>query len=218
MLEVIDLGCERDDRILFENLPIQLSSGELLQVEGPNGAGKTTLLRILAGLSSDYQGELRWNGKKMSSVYAGFRLSTFYFGHRPAIKSELTPVENMRWRARLRNDHYTDSQIANALEQVDLAGYEDVMCGQLSAGQHRRVAFADLASCSAPLWILDEPFTAIDVKGVAWLEALIAHHVRGGGMVIITSHQKLSEMSGQIKKVSLAQYVSNHVEDQEVFL
>lgn len=206
MLEVVKLGCERDERVLFADLALQLSPGELLQIEGANGAGKTTLLRILAGLSGDYQGDILWKQKKLSSVYADFRLSTFYFGHKPAVKTELTPVENILWRASLRNETYSEKQIYDTLAQVNLAGYEDVPCGQLSAGQHRRVALADLASCNCPLWILDEPFTAIDVHGVAWLEEVLARHVNRGGMVIITSHQSLSELSGKVRKIRLERF------------
>ncbi|WP_062269567.1 cytochrome c biogenesis heme-transporting ATPase CcmA [Endozoicomonas arenosclerae] len=206
MLEVAKLGCERDDRVLFSNLSIQLSPGELLQIEGCNGAGKTTLLRVLAGLSGDYRGQVLWRGQKLSRVYADFRLSTFYFGHKPAVKTELTPVENILWRSRLRNESYTDQFVFSALEQVNLAGYEDIPCGQLSAGQHRRVALADLALSATPLWILDEPFTAIDVDGVGWLEQLLARHIENEGSVIMTSHQSLSKLSDRVRKLRLENF------------
>ena len=206
MLELLKLGCARDDRTLFRNLSIHLSPGELLQVEGANGAGKTTLLRILAGLSVDYQGQILWKGGKLSNDYADFRLSTFYFGHKPAVKAGLSPIENILWRASLRNETRSDQDIIQALGQVNLSGYEETPCGQLSAGQHRRVALADLSISQAPLWILDEPFTAIDVRGVAWLEGLLARHVARGGMVIITSHQSLTDLSGSVRKVRLDDY------------
>lgn len=206
MLELVEVGCARDNRTLFRDLSIKLSPGELLQIEGANGSGKTTLLRVLAGLSVDYRGRIRWQGKKLSSAYVDFRLSTFYFGHQPAIKAELTPVENILWRASLRNERISGDQAVQALAQLHLSGFEDMPCGQLSAGQHRRVALADLFSCKSPLWILDEPFTAIDIDGVAWLEQLLADHVRQAGMVIITSHQNLSELSGKVRKVRLADY------------
>ena len=222
MLELLELGCARDDRTLFRNLSITLSPGEILQVEGANGAGKTTLLRILAGLSGDYQGRINWKGRKLSDDYADFRLSTFYFGHKPAVKAELSPVENIHWRASMRNENRSDQDIVQALAQVKLAGFEDTPCGQLSAGQHRRVALADLSISQSPLWILDEPFTAIDFHGVAWLERLLADHVADGGMVIITSHQNLSELSGSVRKVRLDEYAPvksvEMPEDEELFL
>ncbi|MRI32419.1 heme ABC transporter ATP-binding protein CcmA [Endozoicomonas sp. OPT23] len=213
MLEVAQLRCERDDRVLFSELSMKLSSGELLQIEGANGSGKTTLLRILAGLSGDFHGNIFWKEKKLSSMYADFRLSTFYFGHKPAVKGELTPVENIRWRASLRNEAPSEHSILDALEQVNLAGFEDVACGHLSAGQHRRVALADLSISASPLWILDEPFTAIDVYGVAWLESVLAKHVASGGMVIITSHQSLSEISGSVRKVKLDDFAGGSLEE-----
>ncbi|AMO57046.1 cytochrome c biogenesis heme-transporting ATPase CcmA [Endozoicomonas montiporae] len=210
MLELVDLGCIRDDRTLFQNLSARLSPGELLQIEGANGSGKTTLLRVLAGLSGDYQGRIVWKGQTLSSIYADFRLSTFYFGHKPAIKAGLTPIENILWRASLRNECPSEQQVIEALQQVSLHGYEDTPCGQLSAGQHRRVALADLFACQSSLWILDEPFTAIDVDGVVWLESLLARHVAEGGMVIITSHQRLSDLSGGIRRIRLDDYLPEY--------
>ena len=206
MLKVVQLDCERDDRMLFSGLSFTLSQGEILQIEGANGAGKTTLLRILSGLSGDYRGEILWDSRKLASVYAEFRLASFYLGHKPAVKAELSPVENLQWRASLRNECIEQVNLIEALEQVNLAGYEHVPCGQLSAGQHRRVALADLALSQTALWILDEPFTAIDVSGVAWLEALLNKHVSRGGIVILTSHQNLANAEGWLRKIRLEDF------------
>ena len=206
MLKLVKLGCERDNRLLFTDLSIELLPGQLLQIEGANGSGKTTLLRVLAGLSSDYLGDICWRGEKLARVYADFRFSTFYFGHKPAVKHELTPVENMHWRAGLRNEVRSAQQIRKALDQVDLTGFEEVPCGHLSAGQQRRVALADLSVTDARLWILDEPFTAIDVHGVAWLESVLLRHINDDGMVVITSHQRLRDISGQVRKIRLESF------------
>ncbi|AMO56310.1 cytochrome c biogenesis heme-transporting ATPase CcmA [Endozoicomonas montiporae] len=213
MLDVINLSAERDDRVLFSNLSTSLAGGALLQVEGPNGAGKTTLLRMLAGLSNDYCGDILWCGEPLRQRYSEFRLNSFYFAHRPAVKAELTAVENIRWRAALRNEHYSDDDVYQALNHVCLSGFEDVVCSQLSAGQHRRVALADLSLSNAALWILDEPFTAIDIDGVAWLETLLAEQVASGGSVIITSHQKLSSLCGSVSRINLSDY--QHLPDRE---
>ena len=219
MLKLVDVGCERDGRVLFTGLCITLLPGQLLQIEGTNGSGKTTLLRVLSGLSADYHGDILWHGHKLASVYAHFRLTTFYLGHKPAIKHELTPVENMRWRASLRNESRSEQQITTALDQVGLGGFADVPCGHLSAGQHRRVALADLSITDASLWILDEPFTAIDVHGVAWLESVLANHINGQGMVIMTSHQRLSAISGPVTRVQLADFPPRQcMADEGVFL
>ena len=169
MLKVVNLGCERDDRTLFASLSFVLSPGETLQVEGHNGAGKTTLLRIIAGLSQDYQGDLFWANKCLAKGYAEFRLSSYFLGHRPGLKPELTPIENLTWRHQL-SGRAESLPFSEALSQVNLQGYEDIPCHQLSAGQQRRVALAGLLTSGASLWILDEPFTAIDAEGTAWLE------------------------------------------------
>ncbi len=206
MLEVKQLGCDRDDRSLFDDLSFCLESGELLQIEGRNGAGKTTLIRILSGLSNEYRGDIYWNSQPLAKVYADFRLACYFLGHRPGLKLELTPLENLVWRMQIANQSPSSDVLHEALERVQLGGYEDVPCEHLSAGQLRRVALAGLLASKARLWILDEPFTAIDVDGVAWLEVLLHEHVESGGMVIITSHQKLSDRSGKLRKIRLEDY------------
>jgi heme exporter protein A len=193
-LSVHDVGCERDDRILFENLNIAVQKGDLIQLVGPNGAGKTTLLRLMAGLNQDFSGEVRWKGKNIQSCFHDYARQRLYIGHLSAIKKVLTPLENLRWFVSSWPEVKEDD-LWKALEEVTLAGYEDVPCQQLSAGQQRRVALARLLVTPTPLWILDEPFTALDKEGVAWLEQQLAHHVEKGGSVLITSHHALSDIS-----------------------
>ena len=206
MLEVDRLGCERDDRSLFSELSFSLSPGEILQIEGRNGAGKTTLLRVIAGLSQDYTGDMFWHSQPLADVRAEFRLSCFFLGHKPGLKLELTPVENLRWRLQVASSYPQRQKILAALEQVQLAGYEDVPCAHLSAGQLRRVALAGLLASEVRLWILDEPFTAIDVNGVAWLERQILAHAERGGMVLVTSHQLLQLCAERLRKMALEDY------------
>ena len=206
MLEVDCLGCERDDRPLFSDLSFSLSPGEILQIEGRNGAGKTTLLRIIAGLSVDYSGEIFWHSRPLVDVLAEFRLSCFFLGHKPGLKLELTPVENLRWRLQLANTYPQPRKIFYALRQVQLAGYENIPCSHLSAGQLRRVALAGLLASEARLWILDEPFTAIDANGVSWLEQRLLTHVEQGGMALVTSHQSLQIAVGRLRKIALEKY------------
>lgn len=203
MLNVVQLSCERDDRLLFSHLSFQLCPGEVLQIEGRNGAGKTTLLRIISGLSSSYTGEILWEGQSLAKVYADFRLDCFFLGHKPGLKLDLTPLENLAWRSKLANTAVSREGLLAALHRVHLAGYEDIPCSHLSAGQLRRVAFAGLIASHARLWILDEPFTAIDVEGVAWLESLFDEHASQGGMVLVTSHQPLSNFQGKLRKLQL---------------
>ncbi|MEK9714086.1 MAG: cytochrome c biogenesis heme-transporting ATPase CcmA [Thalassolituus sp.] len=193
-LQARSLYCERDDRVLFSDLDLSVSQGELLQLAGPNGAGKTTLLRLLAGLNHDYEGDVFWCGDALNDTYATYARQRLYMGHLSAVKKALTPIENMRWLT--AQDGVSEDDLWLALEQVELGGYEETPCQQLSAGQQRRVALARLVISPAPLWILDEPFTALDKDGVAWLEAQLQRQVARGGAVIITSHHALEGIAG----------------------
>lgn len=194
-----NICCEIDDRVLFSGLSAVFSSGDLVQIVGPNGAGKTTLLRILTGLSSRYTGTLAWGTHTIPSY--DFFSSLLYLGHHVGVKTSLTPLENLHWyfgingikSARRAELHRDEAQ--QALAKVGLAGYEEVPCHQMSAGQQRRVALARLYLSDAPLWILDEPFTAIDKQGVLELEQRIQQHRENGGIVLLTTHQALSQIN-----------------------
>lgn len=179
LLAAYDLCLERGGRELFRDLAFAVLPGQLLQVDGPNGAGKTSLLRILAGLSRyGFTGRVERNAPLL------------YLGHHPAVKALLTPRENLAWHV-AGEAAYANPQIEEALARVGLYGYEDVPSHALSAGQHRRVNLARLYLSARPLWLLDEPFTAIDRGGVAQLEALLVAHAQRGGAVVMTSHQVL---------------------------
>lgn len=178
-LEARGLGIERSGRCLFSDLNLRLEAGDLVHLRGANGAGKTTLLRILSGLSRfGFDGEVRLAG------------SPLFLGHNSAVKGSLSPRENLSWHP--SGESYGDAKaIDQALAVVGLAGYEEVPAAQLSAGQQRRVDLARLYLSRRPLWLLDEPFTAIDVQGVARLQERFLRHVGGGGAVLLTSHQAL---------------------------
>lgn len=189
LLQVDNFHCERDDRILFRGVSFALDHGEILQVVGHNGCGKTTLLRSLCGLSSYAVGDVQWRGKSLAEAVSDFRREVLFHGHLPGVKALLTPRENLNWFV----DVYClgVGDIEAALAEVGLFGYEDVPCGSLSAGQLRRVALAKLLLSPATLWVLDEPFTAIDVHGIAMLQSLLQHHLAKGGAVLLTSHQAI---------------------------
>ena len=204
LLLVNDLYCERDERVLFEHLTFTVEPGELVQIAGPNGAGKTTLLRMLSGLSSHYEGDILWRGQPLTQEREHFLSNTLYFGHHAGIKGILTPEENLRWYASIHPFLFVE-EIPAALARVGLTGYEDVPCHSLSAGQNRRVSLARLYMNDAPLWILDEPFTAIDKSGVDQQEQWLAAHVAKGGSVILTTHHDLSSC-GPVKRIDLSQY------------
>jgi len=201
-LQARQLACERDERWLFKGLDVDIRSGEVVRVEGPNGSGKTTLLKILSGQLTDYHGELIWNGEVMRQVREHFLANLLYLGHSPGVKTGLSALENLAWYHAL--DGQKDNQAASweALESVGLAGFEDIPAGQLSAGQQRRIALARLTLTPRILWVLDEPFTAIDRYGVAALEAQLLAHASNGGCVIVTTHHELSS-SPALRRIQL---------------
>jgi len=203
LLEVSDLLCERDDRLLFQGLSFSVTSGDVVQIEGPNGSGKTSLLRILCGLSDHFEGAISWRQQPIGKVRQAFYAELLYQGHQAGIKSVLTAQENLQWSGVLHED-ISIEQINAALAKVGLQGFEDVPCYSLSAGQQRRVGLARLFLTAAPLWILDEPFTAIDKSGVAELEKVIAQHALNGGSVILTTHHEL-HLDVSVRKVKLGE-------------
>jgi heme exporter protein A len=190
LLEASRLSCIRDQRMLFDALDVQLADAEILQIEGVNGAGKTSLLRILCGLLPPRQGTVSWRGEPIEHCRPLFHGELLYIGHHPGIKEELSAQENLLFYRSL-GGFVMDGDIAAALDQVGLYGYEDVPVRSLSAGQRRRVALARLWLSTATLWILDEPLTAIDSDGIRNLEARLRQHRDNGGSVVLTSHQTL---------------------------
>jgi len=201
-LQARQLACERDDRWLFQGLDLEIRSGQIVRIEGPNGSGKTSLLKILSGQLSDYQGELFWNGAAMKEAREHFLANLLYLGHAPGVKSGLSPLENLAWYQALSGESSNEEQRLEALERVGLAGFEDVPAGQLSAGQQRRVALARLTLTPRALWVLDEPFTAIDRHGVADLEEQLVAHAQAGGCVLVTTHHELTA-SPLLRRISL---------------
>lgn len=188
-LDLIDISCERDERLLFSGLSQTIRSGDIVQVQGPNGSGKTTLLRVLTGISTDYEGRVQWCGKEISANSYDYHSDMLYIGHLPAVKRSLTAEENLDWYCGMSGNGR--AAISKALAEVGLAGYEDVPSHRLSAGQLRRVALARLYLTRASVWVLDEPFTAIDYQGVGKLRELFSQHAGAGGMLILTTHQDL---------------------------
>lgn len=203
-LQARKLACERDDRQLFAELDVDITSGEIVRVEGPNGCGKTTLLKILSGQLSDHEGALFWNGRPMREVREAFLSNLLYLGHAPGVKAGLSPLENLAWYQALSGERSDENRRLDALENVGLAGFEDVPAGQLSAGQQRRIVLARLRLTPRALWVLDEPFTAIDRDGVAALEATLLAHAGAGGCVIVTTHHELGA-SARLRRLLLGQ-------------
>jgi len=170
------LGCERDGRWLFRDLSIVLQPGEYLEVVGPNGSGKSTLLRVIAGLYPDFVGTLR-------------AADGLYLGHRPGISAMLTAAENLRWYKALQGGC---DDVSAALARVGMAGYENVLCQHMSAGQQRRVGLARLVIGGGPLWLLDEPLTALDSEGQRLVQGVLEAHLARGGAAVCATHQPLA--------------------------
>ncbi|MGR3751944.1 cytochrome c biogenesis heme-transporting ATPase CcmA [Edwardsiella anguillarum] len=191
MLTISRLGCRRDERVLFDDLDFRVQAGEIIQIEGPNGAGKTTLLRMMAGLALPDRGEVLWQGLPIRRQRETYQQNLLYLGHHPGVKSVMTAFENLAFYCRVLGQA-DEAAIWDALAQVELVGFEDVPVAQLSAGQQRRVALARLWLSQAPLWILDEPLTAIDKRGVARLIGLFERHCAAGGAIVLTTHQDLN--------------------------
>lgn len=192
MLDARQLAALRDDRLLFAGLDFTLAPGQVLQIAGPNGVGKTTLLSMVAGLAALEAGSLSWQGRPVLDDPAAFRRDFLWLGHQPGLKLMLTARENLQFLAGLRGLSPAAAVLEQALERVGLRGYEDVLLARMSAGQKRRVGLARLFVETCALWILDEPFTAIDRQGVAELEGWLQAHAAAGGMVLLTTHHEFA--------------------------
>jgi heme exporter protein A len=204
MLEADNLECVRGERRLFAGVGFRLEGGELLYLQGRNGAGKTSLLRMLIGLLPPEAGEIRWRGVPIRQAGDDFRGDLCYLGHLNAIKEELTPLENLLAAARLADEPLSEDEALDALEQVGLAGREDLACKYLSQGQKRRVALARLVKERRPLWVLDEPFVALDTAAVDWLAGLISAHLQRGGLAVMTTHQPVAIPAGTVRELRLS--------------
>lgn len=186
LLQIKKLSVSAGQHRLFTDLDCAVLSGELLLVTGENGSGKTTLLRALAGLNTQYSGEVVWRGKNIRHCWHEYAPQLLYLGHRPAVKSQLTAFENLAWYASLVGANA--EQVNHALQALGIANKAHLPCYRLSAGQQRRVVLARLFFSQQPLWILDEPFTALDTHGFALIAERLRQHCAQGGMVVLTTH------------------------------
>lgn len=191
-LRLEELTCIRGSRQLFSGLTASVTPGQLLRVRGANGAGKTSLLRMLCGLLQPTEGQVLWNAKPLPNQRDLFGRSLVFVGHGAALKDELTPLENLLDACSLGGHAANIPAAMAALGAAGLRGHERTPARRLSQGQKRRSALARLAlSQNAPLWILDEPFNALDISANAWLTGLIETHLQSDGLVVLTSHQDM---------------------------
>lgn len=203
MLEAVDLECQRGERLLFTGLNFSVAAGTCLHVAGPNGAGKTSLQRIVCGLLQPAAGEVRYKGENIRTLREEYWQALAYVGHLNGVKDDLSVEENVHFAAGLAGRIAHRDELRDALDQVGLKGFESQLARHLSQGQKRRVALARLfLAARASVWVLDEPFTALDVRGVAALSALIAEHLRRDGIVVLTTHQEVP-IDGRVEKLVL---------------
>ena len=201
-LEARALECIRDDRVLFSQLDFSLQAGEALILEGRNGSGKTSLLRIMCGIRLPDSGSVNWGGTDIARLGPDYHQHMAYVGHRDGNKLDLTPLENLAMARAL--GMASDMSLEAALEKVDLSGFEDVPTRNLSAGQQRRLALARLLVTETVLWILDEPFTSLDVHGIEVIEGLLAQHTERGGMIAVTSHHAVNLDGDRVQRINLS--------------
>ena len=197
-LIVNNLSCQRGYKLLFENLSFELNSGEVLKVSGPNGSGKTSLMKILAGLSSFETGSIDYDDTKINSER--YNLDFLYLGHLAALSPELSCLENLKYTMRLGND-CLDLDFSDALKKVGLKKFENEVVGKLSAGQKKRIALSLLFITQSKVWLLDEPFSALDSKAIKIIETRVEDHCNSGGICILTTHQECNIKN--MKEISL---------------
>ncbi len=197
-LKVNNLSCQKGYNLLFKNLSFEINSGDVLKISGPNGSGKTSLLRIIAGLSSFESGEIDYDSYKLNSEQ--YKLDFLYLGHLASLSPELSCIENLKYSSLLGTNDLNNDYLM-ALKQVGLEKYENDLVGTLSAGQKKRIALSLLFITRSKIWLLDEPFSALDSKAIKIFENKIEDHSKQGGICILTTHQECN--INNLKEISL---------------
>jgi heme exporter protein A len=191
----------RGERHVLRGVSLDLHPGELMHVSGPNGTGKTTLLRVVSGLLRPEKGNVAWQGRSIAATAAEYQAALAYASHEPALKSDLTALENLRFTVGLKR-RVTAAELRSSLERTGVGACADLPARVLSAGQRRRVAMARVLAFQADLWLLDEPYTNLDGSGSSLLSALLAEHVGQGGVALVVAHHDLN-LAVQTRKLEL---------------
>jgi heme exporter protein A len=197
-LDILNLSFERQHRFLFEKISENLAAGECLQITGANGSGKSTLLRLLAGFIPADAKTIFWNEKCISTQRPNYQPQLHYIGHHSGVRAHLTVKENLIANAALLGGENT--ALETACEKTGLTRHQQKLAADLSAGQRQRLALARLLMVKKPLWILDEPMTALDKEGREYIQTFITEHLDAGGIAVIATHH---EFSSRVKKLAL---------------
>ncbi len=205
MLEAAGLECVRGERTLFRDVAFSVERGALLRVVGANGSGKTSLLRLVCALGAPAEGEVRWHGRNVRALREEYWKDLLYIAHANAVKDDLTVQENLQIGCAIGGLNVASTAAHEALERLGIAAYARLPARVLSQGQRRRVALARLyVSAALPLWVLDEPFTALDTGAVAQVQALVGGHLARGGAVILTTHQEVAITAPVSRRLDLS--------------
>jgi heme exporter protein A len=180
----------RGDLHVLKGVSLQVSPGELIQVAGPNGTGKTTLLRVITGLLHPEQGAVTWCSRAIDRFRSEYQAHLAYLSHEPALKGDLTALENLRFSVGMKR-RVLPAELRATLRQTGVAHCADLPARVLSAGQRRRVAMARVLAMRASLWLLDEPFSNLDAQGSELVSELLLAHVLQGGMAVVVAHHEL---------------------------
>ncbi len=203
-LSAQQLACTRGARTLFRGLDLHVGPGEALQVAGANGSGKTSLLRILCGLGHASEGKVRWKGGDIREEREQFCSQMIYLGHAGAVKDDLLAWENVVIASTLAGHPLERERACLALERLGLGRAARLPARVLSQGQRKRVALARLQfGMNKPLWILDEPFAALDSAAIGALCNIIDEHLAQGGSLVYTTHQDVPLHAHRLRRLDL---------------
>lgn len=192
----------RGDRHVLKGVSLSLLPRQLLHVSGPNGTGKTTLLRVVCGLLRPEQGVVSWRGQSITSTRLEYQAALAYASHEPALKADLTALENLRFAVGLKH-RVTAEELRASLQRTGVAACADLPARVLSAGQRRRVAMARVLAMRAALWLLDEPFTNLDAAGTVLMSGLLQAHLQAGGAALVVAHQDLRIDGADVRRLDL---------------